>query len=417
MKFLLSLAWKNLSRYRKRTIITAVALAVGLGTYIFMDSWLLGIEKESERNLVWYETSSARVLDEEYWEQKERLPLKYIIEDPEPVMENLAEAGIPAAPRTVFGGELILRKDPFPEDGSLTLRVIAVDPERDDTVFRLKETIEAGRYLEPGEEKILVGAWLAADLGAEIGYPLTIVTRTRDGYYQTIDVEIAGIFNCPNPAINKGTVFIPLDTVDRYLDMAGAVTEINLKLPERADADVLAAELELDLAEVTPGLDVKSWRDLAQDYLAFAGMKKSATNMILLLVFIIAAVGISNTMIMAINERTKELGMMRALGMKDTQIRLAFLFEAGGIGLIGSVMGILLGVVLSYWVVTRGVDMSGLIGDMDIGYRVHGLFRGAWHPEAMITAFIFGIVLTVFVAFLSTGRALRRGIAESLRYS
>jgi len=108
---------------------------------------------------------------------------------------------------------------------------------------------------------------------------------------------------------------------------------------------------------------------------------------------------------------------MRALGMKDSQIRLAFLFEAGGIGFIGSVMGILLGVVLSFWVITRGVDISGLIGDMDIGYRVYGIFRGAWHPEAMVTAFIFGISLTVFVAFLSTGRALRRGIADSLRYS
>jgi putative ABC transport system permease protein len=416
MKFLFRLAWKNLSRYRKRTIITAAALAVGLGAYIFMDSWILGIEKESERNLVWYETSSARVLGDGYWEQKDRLPLKYTIDEPKAVLGWLAGKKIPAAPRTVFGGELILRKDPFPEDGSLTLRVLAVDAVKDDTVFRLKETIEAGRYLEPGEEKILIGAWLAADLGAEVGYPLTIVTRTRDGYYQTIDVEIAGIFNCPNPAINKGTVFIPLDTADRYLEMNGAVTEINLRLPERGDADALAAALESDLAGVAPGLEVKSWRDLAEDYLAFAGMKKSASNIILILVFIIAAVGISNTMIMAINERTKELGMMRALGMKDSQIRLAFLLEAGGIGFIGAAMGVVLGVVLSYWIVTRGVDMGGLIGDMDIGYRVHGLFRGAWHPEAMVTAFIFGIVLTVLVSFLSTGRALRRGIADSLRY-
>jgi putative ABC transport system permease protein len=410
MKFIFRLAWKNLSRYRKRTIITAAALAVGLGAYIFMDSWILGIEKESERNLVWYETSSARVLGDGYWEQKDRLPLKYTIDEPKAVLGWLAGKKIPAAPRTVFGGELILRKDPFPEDGSLTLRVLAVDAVKDDTVFRLKETIEAGRYLEPGEEKILIGAWLAADLGAEVGYPLTIVTRTRDGYYQTIDVEIAGIFNCPNPAINKGTVFIPLDTADRYLEMNGAVTEINLRLPERGDADALAAALESDLAGVAPGLEVKSWRDLAEDYLAFAGMKKSASNII------IAAVGISNTMIMAINERTKELGMMRALGMKDSQIRLAFLLEAGGIGFIGAAMGVVLGVVLSYWIVTRGVDMGGLIGDMDIGYRVHGLFRGAWHPEAMVTAFIFGIVLTVLVSFLSTGRALRRGIADSLRY-
>ena len=145
-------------------------------------------------------------------------------------------------------------------------------------------------------------------------------------------------------------------------------------------------------------------------------MKKSGSNIILLMVFVIAAVGISNTMLMAINERIRELGMLRALGMKDSQIRLAFLFEAGGIGLFGSIMGLLLGVLLSFWVVTRGVDLSAFVSDMDLGYRISGIARGAWHPEAMIIAFLFGIILTVLVAFLSTRRALRRGISDCLRH-
>ncbi len=416
MSFLLSLAWKNLSRYRKRTIITAAALAVGLGSYIFMDSWLLGAEKDSERNLIWYESSSARILNEQYWNERELLPLKYTIDNPLEVLEKLEELKIPAAPRTVFGGELILRRDPFMEDGSIMLRIVAIDPQKDDSVFRFKETVEAGRYLEPGDDGILMGAWLAKDLGAEVGYPLTIVTRTRDGYYQTIDVEIVGIVNCPNPAINKRTVFIPIYTADEYLEMQGAVTEINLRFPGRSDADMLAAELEGTIKSDFPELEVLSWRDLAQDYLAFATMKKSGSNIILLLVFIIAAVGVSNTMLMAINERIRELGMMRALGMKDSQIRLAFLLEAGGIGFIGSLMGIVLGVILTIWVVNWGVDLSSFIEDMDIGYRISGIARGAWHPEAMVTAFFFGIILTVIVAFFSTRKALRRGISDCLRH-
>jgi hypothetical protein len=101
MRFLLGLAWKNLSRYKKRTMITASAIAIGLGIFIFMDSWLLGLEQESERNLIWYESSYARILNEKYWEEKDQLPLEYVIEDPDAVVAKLREMNIPAAARTI----------------------------------------------------------------------------------------------------------------------------------------------------------------------------------------------------------------------------------------------------------------------------------------------------------------------------
>jgi hypothetical protein len=95
--FILSLAWKNLSRYRKRTIITASAIAFGLAVYIFMDGWLKGAETESERNLVLYETSSSRIVTREYWADRQRMPLASAIEEPEAVITALRAAGIRCA--------------------------------------------------------------------------------------------------------------------------------------------------------------------------------------------------------------------------------------------------------------------------------------------------------------------------------
>ncbi|HEB32159.1 MAG TPA: ABC transporter permease [Spirochaetes bacterium] len=415
MRFLLGLAWKNLSRYKKRTMITASAIAVGLGIFIFLDSWLLGMEQESERNLIWYESSYARIMNDEYWEEKDQLPLEYVIEDPDAVVARLTEMKIPAAARIVFGGELIIREDPFEQDGSMPVKIYAIDPGNDDNVFRFRETITAGRYLEPGEDSVLMGSWLAEDLGAQIGFPITIITTTRDGYYQTLDLIIAGIVNCPNPVVNRSSIFIPLDTADFYLEMRGAVTEINLKFPQRADAELMAAEINDRIATDFAGLEVLSWKILAKDYVALATTKQSGTRMILFLVFIIAAVGVSNTMLMAIYERVRELGMMRALGMKRSQIRLAFLFEAGGIGFIGSVLGMLLGAALCFWIVKWGVDYSAMTRDMDIGYRVAGIMRGAWNPAAFVQAFFFGILLSVAVAFIPTRRALKMSITSCLR--
>jgi hypothetical protein len=101
MSFLISLAWKNLSRYRKRTLITASAIAFGLAMYLFMDSWLLGADKDSERNFIWYETGSMKIQTDEYWRNKRTFPLKHAIDSPQAVLDALRKAGY-ATPGSSF---------------------------------------------------------------------------------------------------------------------------------------------------------------------------------------------------------------------------------------------------------------------------------------------------------------------------
>lgn len=423
MKFLLSLAWKNLSRYKKRTIITAVALGVGISLFIFMDSMLIGVETESERNLILYETGSARIMDAGYWEKRDQLPVTYVVENPAAVETRLREMNLPAAPRSVFGGELIVDKDPFPEDGSMQVRVFAIDPAKDDAVFGFRQTVVEGRYLQKGENGILLGGWLAEDLGAKVGYPVRIVTRTRYGQHQLMDLTVVGIVNCPNPLINRGAVFMPLDTADYYLEMEGAVTEITVRFPDKLaardggekEAVDRATDIREKLSRDFTGLDVLPWSVLGRDALAIARAKQSGSSVMLLLIFIIAAVGVSNTMLMAIFERTRELGMMRALGMKDSQIRMAFLLEAGGIGFIGSAVGVVFGFILTFWIVRWGIDFSWMLRDMDVGYRISGLMHGAWNPGTMVKAFFIGIIMAAVIAFFPTRRALKMPITDCLR--
>ncbi len=419
MKFLITLAWKNLFRYRRRTLITASAIAVGLMMFIFIDGFLLGVDTESQRNLKLFETGSAQIQHEEYFAERESLPLDYVVEDPEELMAELEEMGIPAAPRIHFSGEFIVSRDPYAEDGSLYGVVTAIDPETDDRVFDLEDTVVEGRYLEPNADEVMLGAWLAESLGAEVGYPITIATRTKTGYYQTIRAEIVGIVNCPSPQVNRSTAFIPLGTADYYLEMDGAVTTVALNFSGFADAKERAAEVEerLGLSGGTYGsLDVLPWQELAADYVAVSRMKRSGSGIILFLIVIIAAVGITNTMLMAVYERIRELGMMRALGMGDREIRWTFLLEAGGIGFIGSVLGTFFGIGLNAFMVYRGIDFTWLLKDMDLGYRVSGVMHGAWHPSAIVGAFFLGVALSVLIALIPTRRALKLEITECLRH-
>jgi len=104
---------KNLSRYKRRTFVTAIAIALGLAMYLIVDSLILGMEEESIRNLLWYETSSIRIHTQEYWPDRQLYPLEQGIDQPEKVLELLRKEGWTATGRTMFTGDMILYSDDF----------------------------------------------------------------------------------------------------------------------------------------------------------------------------------------------------------------------------------------------------------------------------------------------------------------
>lgn len=417
MKFILQLAAKNLMRYKRRTAITAVAIAFGLMMYVFVDSLLLGAELESMRNLRWYETASLRVHDSAYWEDRYFLPLDASIESPQPILDLLKAEGITATARTSFAADMILYQDDFGEDGNMSVQVTAINPATDFDVYRFENTLIEGRFLQSGEmDGIVLGSWFAEDIGAKVGYWVTLVTRGKGGFYEAFDMEIVGIINCPNPNVNRSLVMMDIQAADLYLAMDGSISSIDIVLGEKSNLNEVVQSLQPKLQAIDADLTLYTWEDLARDYLAILEAKQGGTGMILFLVFIIAAVGVSNTMLMAMYERMRELGMMRALGMRDRDILLAFLFEAGGIGLLGSVVGILLGCLANLYLVNVGFDFGFMLRDMDIGFRIQNVMRGAWSMPTLIKAFLSGIGLSMIVAFLPIRRALKLDIPTCLHH-
>jgi ABC-type lipoprotein release transport system permease subunit len=307
---------------------------------------------------------------------------------------------------------MILSPAEFGQAGNLAVEVTAVDTSMDFDVFHFEDTLTEGRFLEPEENAVLIGSWFAEDIGAEPGNWVTIVTRGYGGFYQAMDLQIVGILNCPNPNVNRSLLMMPIGTASDYLATDDAVTHISLKFGDSADVESRIEEVERMID--TENLEILSWEAMARDYLAVLQADSSSSWLILLLVFIIAAVGITNTMLMAIFERVRELGMMRALGMSDSHIRITFLFEAAGIGLIGSVFGIILGAAANSYLIYHGIDFGMVMREMDIGYRVQAVFRGVWNPGTMVLALSAGTLLSTAAAYLPTRRALRMSIPDCL---
>ncbi|RLW70830.1 MAG: hypothetical protein B6D68_00355 [spirochete symbiont of Stewartia floridana] len=410
--WLARLAFKNLSRYKKRSIITMSAITFGLGLFILVDSILEAADEESMRNLRRYETADGALAPSGFTDEREDPSLKNSFRY-KSLMEELQGIGIETAPRVAFQADLVFFKHPFPEDGSIPVLLNALDPLQDKGVFRLDETVFEGRWLEQGQDGIVLGRYLAEDMGAVIGAPMIALTQTRDGYHQVIELEVVGILDCPNPQVNRLGAYITLETADTYLELHDSVTALHARFPSQFTRMNPTDQLNT----IAAGRSLKwfGWEELAPDYVAVIQAERTSSGTIVFLILIIASVGISNTMLMAILERRRETGIMRAMGLSDWQLRRLFLWEALGLGVFGSSLGLVFGAIINIPLVKYGLNYSRIMRESSFGYRVSGVFYGTWHPSGFVLAFLLGTGISLLVAAISLRRLLRLDIVTALR--
>jgi len=249
---------------------------------------------------------------------------------------------------------------------------------------------------------------------------------------QLVDAVVVGVIDSPNPLPNGYTAYIPLDVLQDEAGMmlSGAVTELVIKDKNRTDAqlpgknesaEAITAALERGLASlglILPSeLAVRTWPDYMEDFLNTEAIESAGQMLLAFLLFFLSFLGISNTILLAILERTKEIGMMRAMGMSDKQMILVYMLEAGFLGLIGSIFGVILGCILNYFLVEYGIDL-GTMGESesDFMYRTTQVIRSVWNIYVIIGTAVVATLLASLMAFIPTRRAVKMPITDSLRF-
>jgi len=431
---LAKIALRNLARHRVKTVLTVLAIMVSVALYIFADSWITGMSMESRRNIVNYEMGAAKLQTKLYFEKKDEMPSYESFANWEVLLEILDKAGYNAAPRFVFSGTM------FSLDGSAPVVFNAVDPVLDAQILRYAKYVEPGpldlgRYIQSGNFEIVVGAFLADKLkltqeNNNVQISATIDIKDEDGkvrhIYQVISAVVVGVINSPNPVTNANIAYIPLDVLqgEEGMMLEGHITEILIRDKNAKDSDLpgkreSAASIAAALGNNLPAkLKVFTWKDYSADYLGYEKMEAGATKILTMLLFVLALLGISNTILMSILERTKEIGMMRALGMTDNQLILVYMFEAGFLGLLGSVLGIILGCAINYPVVEYGIDFGSMREPMGAtaSFRIAALFRSTWDVPTIIGTGVVATLVSSFMAIFPARRATKMPITDSLRF-
>lgn len=406
MKFIFKLATQNLFRYKERTFLTCLSLAIGVCILIFFDGMLTWADENTVRNLRKYETASFKIGAKNFFKEENYIPIEEVIKREMKIEKILEEENLMYTPEIKFTASLIneVTGESSPFMG------LGIEVKSHKSVYDLEETIYKGDFPR-GNNEILISRNTSDLLDVKMGEYVIVEADTRGGAHNADAFKVSGIFDTPNPEVNRNFFYLNIDAANNLLSMKGDINLITVKTDrnEKELIDNLSKKMKM------PGIEFKTWKDLAEDYIAISQGKRGGTSILLLMAFIIITVGIANTMNMAVFERTGEIGMMRAMGMTDREIIINFMVESGWLGLLGGILGIILGSIVNWYMIQYGWDFSRYMGEMSYGYRVAAVFRSKWNPDMMITALIFSIIASSIISVFPARRAIKRKIAETLK--
>lgn len=408
--FLTKLAFKNLARHRNRTLITAIIIALAIFFYILLDSLVGGMTEMSYQTIIDYETGHLQVVNEAYWEEEEKLPLENLFPDDARMMAAIEKIDgyLASSPELNFQARLNNGSDELPVIGK------GIVPGDFLKVFALEGQLVEGRMFAPGESRVVLGKRLAELMELEVGDYITLLVKDKNETFNTIEAEIGGLVHTSNPNVNQNLVYLPLRLAQVALNVEGNVSKLIIRLENKNQAPVVGAELEQELSGKNGKLRVYSWNQL--EAVSFAEAQKIENQVILAIILAIAAIAIINTVILAALERREEIGMMKALGLRNIEVVYTFVLESVGIGVLGGMIGIVLGFAGVWMMVTNGLDFEAMYG-MELssfGMPVIGKVYGVWNPAAFIKVVAFGIVVSFLASILPAYQAADKDPVQTI---
>jgi len=395
--FSIKLGLKNLTRNKRRNAITIMVIAFAFFIYLFLDSVMVGMEEMAFDNIKDFETGDIQIAYPEYWEDREKLPLEnliYLNQEIEDIIQNRDEI-LGVSPELRFKANL---NNGIDETEVIGLGIL---PEKYNKVYSTQEYLIDGSGFSLGESKAVIGKGLAELMDLKVNDYITLLVRTKEETFNTIDLEIGGLINTPDPLINNGIVFVPLDIARKALNVENGVSMMTIKTIKGKNIDPIIEEINQNFQKKNLNIKAYSWRESAKTVIAVGAAQDAETAIVLSVILMIGMIGIINNVILSALERTREIGMMKALGMREWEIVSVFMVEATGLGIIGGLAGCLLGAIGVGCMVKFGYDLSYIGGDMSLyGIPVIDKIYGVWNLPSFVFIFFLGLIFALFSSMI-----------------
>lgn len=353
VRSLLRIAARNLRRNRRRSVISLVALFLALSIMVTMKGFNNSINRLVRDVLVEQTTGALQVHKKGYSQSIVATPLELDLPADAAFLARLrAVPHVTAvAPRLPAGGMALAH------DSSVFAAILALDPNEELKVCpkRYAELSEGQPLQAQSPTSGALSQLLLGRIGARIGERVTLFSSDRDGVPNAVDIEVTGKLKSAGVfASEKKLAFVPLASAQELFRMPGRATELAVRIDDLGRVDEVAASLRGLLG---PEFEVVTWQELAAFDKEASKMRDASSAFLTYVFLFVALLGITNTMLMSVRERTREIGTMMALGMRRRDILTLFLTEASLLGSLGSLLGLCAGYALTAYLGANGLRL------------------------------------------------------------
>jgi ABC-type lipoprotein release transport system permease subunit len=349
----LQIAWRNIWRNPRRTAVILTAVVIGVWSMVFLGALMRGITVGMIENGISTLTGHLQVHRAGY---RSDPSIEHSIEEPrrvEAALRRHLPAGAHVTSRVRVSAVASNARH------SLGVTLVGIPPAEEARVSFIGNAVRQGRYLTRGDEnRILVGQALIERFETEIGHKLVLMSQDTGGAIASRAYRIAGIFGAEMQDTEKQFVFVTRRSAQEMLGLGRGVSEISVRLPETAEASTVVEQLKTAL----PGeqFEVDSWRELLPLMTSLLKLMDGFIYIWSVVMFVAMGFGIVNTTLMAVFERIREFGLLKALGMKPLWIVREVLTESLMLLLMGTAAGNALALLCIFPLAAGGVDLSAL---------------------------------------------------------
>jgi ABC-type lipoprotein release transport system permease subunit len=408
------IGWRNLGRNPKRTVLTALGLAVGFFAVVFIVGWSQGLMVEMVESATSLVNGQIEIHDAEYRPDRSLydtiggrdgtdIDALFRVLDADPAVTA-------AAPRVYTGGLV--------SSGQATAAgmFMGIDPVRELTLSRFLDPLVDGRMPESGRNELLVGEEMARQLSVGLGDELVIVASGADGSMANDLFTLVGVFRTGLVELDATFAVMPLGDLQTLVVLAPErIHEIAVATTDPWIAEATAERLGEALSSAERAIEVVAWTTLNPAMVDYVALGESMYFVIVIIVFTIAIFGVANTMVMATYERRREFAVMLALGATPGSVRAIVLYEAVALGVLSLALGAVITFPLMVWFHNAPPDMSWAIADVTLmGALLSPSLRVEYDPQFWLLAALALFATALLASLLPAWRAARVPPADTL---